>query len=108
MLPCLSPSAAFLAPPTVGRALQVADQGNAATRTAAWLAATRAGAFGRKKEEQPMSTQDEFATKDQLTRTGKQPIAEALQNAIAKSGKAYYAIERLTGVKRQSIMYFMR
>ena len=55
-----------------------------------------------------MSTQDEFTTRDQVTRTGKLPITEALQNAIAKSGLTYYAIERLTGVKRQSIMYFMR
>ena len=55
-----------------------------------------------------MSTQDEFTTKDQVTRTGKLPITEALQNAIANSGKTYYAIEQLTGVKRQSIMYFMR
>jgi plasmid maintenance system antidote protein VapI len=33
---------------------------------------------------------------------------EGLQNAIAKSGMAYLAIERATGVTRQSIMYFMR
>ena len=55
-----------------------------------------------------MCTQDESTTKDQVTRTGKLPITEALQNAIAKSGLTHYAIERLTGVKRQSIMYFMR
>jgi hypothetical protein len=55
-----------------------------------------------------MCTQDESTTKDQVTRTGNQPITEALQNAIAQSGMSYYAIERLTGVKRQSIMYFMR
>ena len=35
-------------------------------------------------------------------------MTEALQNAIAKSGMAYNAIERATGVKRQSLMYFMR
>ena len=55
-----------------------------------------------------MCTQDEMATKGQVMRTGKWPITEALQNAIAKSGMAYNAIERATGVKRQSIMHFMR
>jgi len=38
----------------------------------------------------------------------KQPMADALQKAIAKSGLAHIAIERATGVKRQSIMRFMR
>jgi plasmid maintenance system antidote protein VapI len=35
-------------------------------------------------------------------------MADALQKAIAKSGLAHIAIERATGVKRQSIMRFMR
>jgi plasmid maintenance system antidote protein VapI len=55
-----------------------------------------------------MRTQDENTTKGQVTRTGKLPITEALQNAVAKSGLSYYAIERATGVKRPSIIYFMR
>jgi hypothetical protein len=55
-----------------------------------------------------MCTQDEFTTKAQVTRTGQLPITEALQNAIAKSGMSYNAIERATGVKRQSIRCFMR
>jgi len=55
-----------------------------------------------------MCTQDDFTTKGETTRTGKQPLTEALQNAIAKSGMAFNAIERATGVKRQSIRYFMR
>jgi hypothetical protein len=55
-----------------------------------------------------MGTQDENTTPGQETWTGKLPITEGLQNAIAKSGMAYHAIERATGVKRQSIMYFMR
>jgi hypothetical protein len=46
MLPRLSPSAALLAPPTVGRALQVAEKGECSHGDAAfWLAATRAGAL---------------------------------------------------------------
>ena len=50
----------------------------------------------------------EIATKGQVMRTRKSPITEALRNAIAKSGMAYNAIERVTGVKRQSILHFMR
>jgi plasmid maintenance system antidote protein VapI len=38
----------------------------------------------------------------------KQPMTDALQAAIAQSGLAHIAIERETGVKRQSIMRFMR
>ena len=37
-----------------------------------------------------------------------QPFSEALRKAIAESGLAHIAIERETGVKRQSIMWFMR
>jgi hypothetical protein len=55
-----------------------------------------------------MRMQDENTIKDPVKRAGKLPITEGLQNAIAKSGMAYHAIERATGVKRQSIMYFMR
>jgi hypothetical protein len=35
-------------------------------------------------------------------------MAEALKQAIAQSGVAHIAIERQTGVKRASIMRFMR
>ncbi|HZT83463.1 MAG TPA: helix-turn-helix transcriptional regulator [Gemmataceae bacterium] len=38
----------------------------------------------------------------------KQPLTDALREAIAASGLAHIAIERGTGVKRQSILYFMR
>ena len=55
-----------------------------------------------------MRTQVEHTTKSQGTRTEKSPLTEGLRDAIAKSGMAYHAIERATGVKRQSIMYFMR
>jgi hypothetical protein len=55
-----------------------------------------------------MCTQDENTTQGQGTRAGKSPITEGLQNAIAKSGMTYHAIERATGATRQSIMYFMR
>jgi plasmid maintenance system antidote protein VapI len=37
-----------------------------------------------------------------------QPFTDALKRAIAESGMAHIAIERETGVKRQSIMKFMR
>jgi plasmid maintenance system antidote protein VapI len=37
-----------------------------------------------------------------------QPFTDALRKAIAESGLAHIAIERETGVKRQSIMRFMR
>jgi plasmid maintenance system antidote protein VapI len=37
-----------------------------------------------------------------------QPFSDALWKAIAESGLAHIAIERGTGVKRQSIMRFMR
>src|SRR5687768_10501881 len=40
--------------------------------------------------------------------TAGQPITGALKRAIAESGMAHIAIERATGVKRQSIMRFMR
>jgi hypothetical protein len=51
-LPCLSSSAAVLAPPTVGRALQVAEKGECSHGdTAAWLAATRAGALERTRSQ---------------------------------------------------------
>lgn len=36
------------------------------------------------------------------------PMTVALKKAIAESGMAHIAIERETGVKRQSIMKFMR
>jgi plasmid maintenance system antidote protein VapI len=36
------------------------------------------------------------------------PITGVLKQAIADSGLAYNAIERATGVKRQSIMRFVR
>ena len=55
-----------------------------------------------------MCTHNEFTTKGQVKRSQKLPITEALQKAIAKSGMAFNAIERATGVKRQSIMHFMR
>jgi plasmid maintenance system antidote protein VapI len=35
-------------------------------------------------------------------------MSEAIKRAIAKSGLAHIAIERATGVKRASIMRFMR
>ena len=38
----------------------------------------------------------------------KQPFTDALRQAIAGSGLAHIAIERATGVKRQSVMLFMR
>ena len=37
-----------------------------------------------------------------------QPITEALQNAITASGMSIKALERETGVSRQSMMHFMR
>ena len=37
-----------------------------------------------------------------------QPFTDALKRAIAESGMAHIALERETGVKRQSIMKFMR
>lgn len=37
-----------------------------------------------------------------------QPLTDALRQAIAGSGLAHIAIERNTGVRRQSIMRFMR
>ena len=37
-----------------------------------------------------------------------QPFTEALKKAIAESGMAHIGLERATGVKRQSIMKFMR
>ena len=38
----------------------------------------------------------------------KAPISDLLRNTIAESGKPLLAIERETGVKRQSIMRFLR
>ena len=38
----------------------------------------------------------------------RQPIAEALQDAINASGMSIKALERQTGVSRQSMMHFMR
>jgi plasmid maintenance system antidote protein VapI len=55
-----------------------------------------------------MRTHVEHPAKRQGTRTENLPITEGLQNVIVESGMAYHAIERATGVKRQSIMYFMR
>jgi plasmid maintenance system antidote protein VapI len=40
--------------------------------------------------------------------TRKQSISEVLKKAIAQSGIAHIAIERATGVKRASIMRFLR
>lgn len=37
-----------------------------------------------------------------------QPFTEVLKRTIAESGLAHIAIERATGVKRASIMRFMR
>jgi plasmid maintenance system antidote protein VapI len=37
-----------------------------------------------------------------------QPISDSLKRAIGESDLAHIAIERATGVKRQSIMRFMR
>ncbi|MFN0054415.1 MAG: hypothetical protein ACKV0T_19740 [Planctomycetales bacterium] len=37
-----------------------------------------------------------------------QPFTDALRRAISESCSAYKALERETGVKRQSIMRFMR
>jgi plasmid maintenance system antidote protein VapI len=37
-----------------------------------------------------------------------QPISDALRQAIADSGMAHVALERATGVKRQSIAKFLR
>src|SRR4051812_6811586 len=37
-----------------------------------------------------------------------QPITEALRQAIAESGVSFAALERETGVKRQSLMKFAR
>jgi plasmid maintenance system antidote protein VapI len=39
---------------------------------------------------------------------GRQPMTEALRRAIAESGMAHIALERATGVKRGSIMRFLR
>lgn len=38
----------------------------------------------------------------------RQPISDVLRRVIAESGKAHIAIERDTGVKRASIMRFLR
>jgi hypothetical protein len=38
----------------------------------------------------------------------RQPIAEALRRAIAESGMSFKALERETGVLRQSLMKFAR
>ena len=38
----------------------------------------------------------------------KQPVTDALKRAIAESAIAHIALERATGVKRGSIMRFMR
>lgn len=38
----------------------------------------------------------------------KQPITDALRQAIADSGMSYLALERETGVLRQSLMKFAR
>ena len=38
----------------------------------------------------------------------KQPIADALRRAIAESGMSFKALERETGVLRQSLMKFAR
>lgn len=38
----------------------------------------------------------------------KQPITDALKNAIEASGMSIKALERETGVSRQSMMHFMR
>lgn len=40
--------------------------------------------------------------------TSKQPIAEALKTAIESSGLTFKALERETGVTRQSLMAFMK
>src|SRR5262249_58853816 len=40
--------------------------------------------------------------------SSRQPMTEALKQAITDSGMAHIAIERATGVKRASIMRFMR
>jgi transcriptional regulator with XRE-family HTH domain len=40
--------------------------------------------------------------------TSKQPITNALLRAIAASGMSFKALERETGVKRQSLMKFVR
>jgi plasmid maintenance system antidote protein VapI len=40
--------------------------------------------------------------------TPKQSMSEVLKKAIAESGMAHIAIERATGVKRASIMRFLR
>ena len=37
-----------------------------------------------------------------------QPISDALKNAIEASGMSIKALERETGVSRQSMMHFMR
>lgn len=37
-----------------------------------------------------------------------EPITHALKQTIAESGMSFKAIERETGVKRQSLMKFMR
>jgi plasmid maintenance system antidote protein VapI len=38
----------------------------------------------------------------------RQPLSDVLRKAIAASGLAHIAIERATGVKRASIMHFLR
>ena len=40
--------------------------------------------------------------------SSKQPITEALRRAIAESGMTFLALERATGVIRQSLMPFAR
>jgi transcriptional regulator with XRE-family HTH domain len=40
--------------------------------------------------------------------TKEQPISDALRRAVRASGLTYSAIERATGVKRASVMRFMR
>jgi plasmid maintenance system antidote protein VapI len=37
-----------------------------------------------------------------------QPITDVLRRAVAESGMAHIALERATGVKRASIMRFLR
>lgn len=44
----------------------------------------------------------------QTMKQGKKPISDAMRKAIADSGLTYLELERVTGVKRASIMRFMR
>ena len=43
-----------------------------------------------------------------MTNEDPQPISDALRQAIAKSGLSFKALERETGVLRQSLMKFAR